>query len=38
MQLTLWNWIPAGSFQLDVGLLVDPLSMASSCSSPSSGR
>ncbi len=27
MQLTLWDWIPAGSFQLDVGLLVDPLSM-----------
>src|SRR5829696_2375107 len=27
MQLTLWNWIPAGSFQLDAGLLVDPLSM-----------
>lgn len=27
MHLTLWNWIPAGSFQLDVGLLVDPLSM-----------
>ena len=26
-QLTLWNWIPAGAFQLDVGLLVDPLSM-----------
>ena len=28
MQLTLWNWIPAGSFQLEAGLLVDPLSMA----------
>src|SRR6478752_1711738 len=28
MQLTMWNWIPAGSFQLDAGLLVDPLSMA----------
>ena len=28
MQLTMWNWIPAGSFQLDTGLLVDPLSMA----------
>jgi NADH-quinone oxidoreductase subunit L len=27
-QLTLWNWIPAGAFQLDVGLLVDPLSMS----------
>ena len=27
MHLTLWNWIPAGSFQLDAGLLVDPLSM-----------
>ncbi len=26
--LTLWNWIPAGAFQLDVGLLVDPLSMS----------
>ncbi len=25
--LTLWDWIPAGAFQLDVGLLVDPLSM-----------
>ncbi len=24
--LTLWNWVPAGAFQLDVGLLVDPLS------------
>jgi NADH-quinone oxidoreductase subunit L len=28
MQFTLWNWIPAGSFQLDVGMLVDPLSMS----------
>jgi len=28
MQLTLWNWIPAGAFQLEAGLLVDPLSMA----------
>ncbi len=27
-QLTLWNWVPAGAFQLDVGLLVDPLSMS----------
>ena len=26
--LTLWDWIPAGAFQLDVGLLVDPLSMS----------
>ena len=26
--LHLCNWIPAGSFQLDAGLLVDPLSMA----------
>ncbi|MGL5929668.1 MAG: NADH-quinone oxidoreductase subunit L [Dermatophilaceae bacterium] len=26
--VTLWEWVPAGSFQLDVGLLVDPLSMA----------
>ncbi len=25
-QLTLWNWVPAGAFQLDVGLLMDPLS------------
>ncbi len=25
--LTLWNWIPAGAFQLDAGLLVDQLSM-----------
>lgn len=25
--LTLWSWIPAGSFKLDLGLLVDPLSM-----------
>ncbi len=24
----LWSWVPAGAFQLDVGLLVDPLSMA----------
>jgi len=27
MHLTLWDWIPAGSFQLNAGLLVDPLSM-----------
>src|SRR6478736_8242750 len=27
MNLTLWNWIPAGAFQLHAGLLVDPLSM-----------
>src|SRR6478735_3886901 len=27
MNLTLWNWIPAGAFQLDAGLLIDPLSM-----------
>ncbi|MGG5259112.1 NADH-quinone oxidoreductase subunit L [Phycicoccus avicenniae] len=26
--LTLWNWVPAGTFQLDLGLLVDPLSIA----------
>jgi len=26
--LALWNWIPAGAFQLKVGLLVDPLSMS----------
>ncbi|GAA4412372.1 NADH-quinone oxidoreductase subunit L [Fodinibacter luteus] len=26
--LTLWNWVPAGAFQLDIGLLVDPLSMS----------
>ena len=26
--LALWNWIPAGAFQLDTGLLVDPLSMS----------
>jgi NADH-quinone oxidoreductase subunit L len=25
-RVALWSWIPAGSFQLDVGLLVDPLS------------
>jgi NADH-quinone oxidoreductase subunit L len=25
--LTLWNWVPAGAFQLDVGLLADPLSL-----------
>ena len=25
--LTLWNWVPAGSFQLDLGLLADPLSL-----------
>ena len=24
----LWSWVPAGTFQLDLGLLVDPLSMA----------
>ena len=35
---TMWNWIPAGSFQLDAGLLVDPLSMAFVMLSPSSGR
>jgi NADH-quinone oxidoreductase subunit L len=28
MHFTLWSWIPAGAFQLDVGMLVDPLSMA----------
>ncbi len=28
MHLTLWSWIPAGAFQLNVGMLVDPLSMA----------
>ena len=28
LHLTLWNWIPAGAFQLDAGLLVDPLSMS----------
>jgi NADH-quinone oxidoreductase subunit L len=26
--LTLYKWIPAGTFQLDAGMLVDPLSMA----------
>ena len=26
--LGLWSWVPAGAFQLDLGLLVDPLSMA----------
>jgi NADH-quinone oxidoreductase subunit L len=26
--LTLWDWIPAGAFQLNVGMLVDPLSMS----------
>ena len=26
--LNLYNWIPAGSFQLDAGMLIDPLSMA----------
>jgi len=26
--LNLYNWIPAGSFQLEAGMLVDPLSMA----------
>ena len=28
MHLTLWNWIPAGQFQLSAGLLVDPLSIS----------
>ncbi|WP_101397298.1 NADH-quinone oxidoreductase subunit L [Phycicoccus duodecadis] len=28
MHLKLWNWVPAGSFKLDLGLLVDPLSMS----------
>jgi NADH-quinone oxidoreductase subunit L len=28
MHLTLWNWVPAGSFKLDLGLLVDPLSVS----------
>ncbi|WP_370894494.1 NADH-quinone oxidoreductase subunit L [Janibacter sp. GXQ6167] len=27
-QLTLYDWIPAGAFQLQAGMLVDPLSMA----------
>ncbi|WP_392543146.1 NADH-quinone oxidoreductase subunit L [Oryzobacter telluris] len=26
--LGLWSWVPAGAFQLDLGLLVDPLSMS----------
>src|ERR1035437_8773911 len=26
--LFLYNWIPAGSFQVSVGMLIDPLSMA----------
>ncbi len=26
--LALWSWVPAGSFDLDIGLLVDPLSMS----------
>jgi NADH-quinone oxidoreductase subunit L len=26
--LNLYNWIPAGSFQLEAGMLIDPLSMA----------
>ena len=26
--LTLWNWVPAGQFQLDAGLLVDQLSLS----------
>ncbi|MBR7743263.1 NADH-quinone oxidoreductase subunit L [Phycicoccus sp. BSK3Z-2] len=26
--LVLWSWVPAGTFDLDLGLLVDPLSMA----------
>ena len=28
MHVSLWNWIPAGGFQLHAGLLVDQLSMA----------
>jgi NADH-quinone oxidoreductase subunit L len=28
MHLTLWDWVPAGAFQLKVGMLVDPLSMS----------
>ena len=28
LQVTMWDWIPAGSFQLSAGMLVDPLSMA----------
>ena len=28
MHFTMWDWIPAGSFQLSAGMLVDPLSMA----------
>ncbi|CAB4598465.1 unannotated protein [freshwater metagenome] len=27
-ELTLFTWIPAGSFQVDIGFLLDPLSMA----------
>ncbi|WP_299446761.1 NADH-quinone oxidoreductase subunit L [uncultured Phycicoccus sp.] len=26
--LALWSWVPAGSFDLDIGLLVDPLSVS----------
>lgn len=26
--LALWSWVPAGAFDLDIGLLVDPLSMS----------
>ncbi|GGL32791.1 NADH-quinone oxidoreductase subunit L [Phycicoccus endophyticus] len=26
--IALWSWVPAGSFDLDLGLLVDPLSLA----------
>ncbi len=26
--IALWSWIPAGSFDLDMGLLVDPLSLS----------
>jgi NADH-quinone oxidoreductase subunit L len=28
LHLTMWSWVPAGAFQLDVGMLLDPLSMA----------
>ena len=37
-EVTLFDWVTAGSFKLSAGLLVDQLSWSSCCSSPSSGR
>ncbi len=39
VNLTLFNWIAAGRFRVEAGMLIDPLShWCSSCSSPASAR